>query len=416
MERDKEKSSVSRREFLKDTVLAGAGAATLGGLTPARVLGANDRIRIGVLGSGERAQYLASIFVKQPSAEIVTVCDVYTPHRHAGLKIAGRNATGALDYRAVLDRKDIDAVIIGAPDHWHKTMLVDAVQAGKDAYCEKPIIHSIPEGAEILRVVQQSRRVVQTGTQQRSWPHYILGKHLVDSGALGKVTFVHTYWYQNYYRGSGWNGRFKVNEAELDWKLWLGDAPEQPFTSEKYVWWRFYWDFGGGILTDLLTHWIDVIQWYLDQPAPKTATTTGDLYLMNWQCPDTITAVYEYPGNFMVSFTGALADGVDDGGIVFRGTKAVLKVNRTRLAVYPQGQPWEPGKQHPKPEILAESLQDGTINHIQNFLECVRTRRTPNAPVEVGFEAARASWIGNLAFKAGKKLEWDAATRKLIPA
>ncbi|MEJ2009928.1 MAG: Gfo/Idh/MocA family oxidoreductase [Acidobacteriota bacterium] len=409
MEKVAGKDSLTRREFLKETTYASAGAAVLGGLAPARALGANNRIRIGVLGSGERAQYLASIFVKQPSVEIVAVCDVYEPHLRGGLKIAGKGATGTSDYRTVLDRKDIDAVVIGAPNHWHKQMLVEAVRAGKDAYCEKPIIHSIPEGQEILQAVNATHRVVQTGTQQRSWPHFILGKQLVDSGMLGDVTFVHTYWYQNYYTHQGWNGLFKVDEAQLNWKQWLGDAPSQPFTAEKFVWWRFYWDFGGGILTDLLTHWIDVIQWYMKQPAPKTATTTGDLYLMNWQCPDTITAVYEYPRKFMVSFTGALCNGIDDGGIVFRGTKGALKINRARLAFFPQGEKWEPGTRHPKPEILAESLHDGTIEHIQNFLDCVRTRKTPNAPVEVGFEAARSSWIGNLAFKAGKRLVWDAA-------
>ena len=237
----------------------------------------------------------------------------------------------------MLDRKDIDAVVIGAPDHWHKQMLVDAVHAGKDAYCEKPLIHSIPEGAEILRAVHETNRIVQVGMQQRSWPHYVMGKQLVDSGKLGKLTFVHTYWYQNYYSAEGWNALPNVDQAQLNWKQWLGDAPTQPFNKEKFAWWRFYWDFGGGILTDLLTHWIDVIQWYTKQPAPKTATTTGDLYLMNWQCPDTITAAYEFPEKFMVTFTGALCDGIDDGGITFRGTNGALKVDRTRLAFYPQG-------------------------------------------------------------------------------
>jgi predicted dehydrogenase len=408
MEESKEKGMISRRAFLKESAFAGVGAVALGGLAPAHALGSNDRIRVGVMGSGERAQYLASIFVKQPSVEIVAVCDVYEPHLHAGLKIAGHTATGASDYRTVLDRKDIDAVVIGAPDHWHKQMLVDAVRAGKDAYCEKPLIHSIPEGAEILRAVRETNRVVQIGMQQRSWPHFIVGKQLVESGKLGKLSFVHTYWYQDYYSSQGWNALKKVKEAQLNWKQWLGDAPTQPFDGEKFVWWRFYWDFGGGILTDLLTHWIDVIQWYADQTAPKTATTTGDLYLMNWQCPDTITAVYEYSRKFMVTFTGALCDGIDDGGIVFRGTNGALKVNRTRLAFYPQGEKWAPGQQQPEPEILAESLHDGTIDHIQNFLDCVRTRKTPNASVEDGVEAARTSWIGNLALKAGKKLVWNA--------
>lgn len=409
------KSSVSRRDFLKETAAAGAGAALWGGLAPARVLGANDRIRVGILGSGQRARGDASLFLKDPNVEIVAVCDVYQPHRAAGLKLGGPSATGHLDYREVLDRKDVDAVLIGSPDHWHKQMLVDAVRAGKDAYCEKPIMHSIAEGEEMVRAVKQTGRVVQTGTQQRSWPHYLLGKQIVDSGKLGKITFVHTYWYQKYYRGTEpWLRMPQIDTTKLDWKRFLGSAPDQPFTPEKFVWWRFYWDFGGGILTDLLTHWIDVIQWYLGSPVPKTAVTTGDLYLMNWQCPDTISTTYQYPDNFMVNFTGALSDSIDDGGIVFRGSDATLKIDRAHMAVYPEGVSWQPGTQAPEPEILVRSEEDGTLPHVMNFLDCIRTRKTPNAGIEVGFEAARASWIGNIALRRGMKTTWDAEKNRVV--
>ena len=142
------------------------------------------------------------LFKGNPSVEFVAVCDVYGPRREEALQIAGPQAKSYLDYREVLDHKDIDAVIIGSPDHWHKQMLVDAVHAGKDAYVEKPIMHSIEEGVEMVRAVEETKRIVQTGTQQRSWPHYILGKQIVDSGKLGKITFVHTYWYQDYLLGS----------------------------------------------------------------------------------------------------------------------------------------------------------------------------------------------------------------------
>ncbi len=403
---------VTRREFLKQSVsaaaTAGAGTAVLGGLVPARVLGANDNIRIAVLGTGERAQYLMTLFKQVLGTEIVAVCDVYEPRRAEGLKIAGTDAQAHLEYREVLDRKDVDGVIIGSPDHWHKTMLVDAVRAGKDVYCEKPIMHSIEEGVEMVRAVEETRRVVQCGMQQRSWDHYILGKNIVDSGKLGKITFVHTYWYQNYYRPDEWNQLANVDASKLEWKKFLGNAPDQPFTPEKFAWWRFFWDFGGGILTDLLTHWIDVIQWYMGQPAPKNATTTGELYLMKWQCPDTITAVYEFPGNFTVTFTGALNNGIDDGGIEFRGTQATLKIDREHLAVYPEGVRNVPAWNMPEPEIFIRSEDDGTSDHVRNFLECMRSRKTPNASIQAGFEAARTSWIGNVALRRGTKIGWDA--------
>jgi len=398
------KTEMTRREFLKDTALAGAGAAVMGGLAPARVLGANDKVRVGVLGSGHRARYVMEMFKKVPEVEFVAVCDVYAPARAKALMVAGPSAQAYTNYHEVLDRKDIDAVLIGSPDHWHKQMLVDAVGAGKDAYVEKPIMHSIEEGVEMVHAVEASKSIVQTGTQQRSWPHWKVGKEIVDSGRLGKITMVHTYWYQKYDAKADLP---KVDPSEIDWKSWLGSAPDQPLTDEKFHWWRWYWDFGGGILTDLLTHWIDAIQWYMNQPAPKTATTVGDLYTMDWQCPDTVTAVYEYPGDFMVTFTGSINSSVDDGGIEFCGSAATLKIDRSHLAVYPEGQRSVPGWLVPEPELFMRSEHDGTLDNVRNFVDCMRTRKTPNADIHIGFEAARASWIGNAALKRGMKVAWD---------
>jgi predicted dehydrogenase len=380
-------------------------------MASARVPGANDRIRVAVLGSGGRAQDVMTKFKMVPATEIVAVCDVYEPHRDAALKIAGAAAKAYLDYREVLDRKDVDAVLIGSPDHWHKQMLVDAVRAGKDAYLEKPIIHAIEEGAEMVRAVEETKRVVQTGTQQRSWEHYIRGKEIVDSGKLGKIIYVHTYWYQNYLTWTSEPPR--IDTSKLDWKRWLGSAPDQPFDPQKFALWRHYWDFGGGILTDLLTHWIDVIQWYMNQPAPKTATTTGQTYLFKWEAPDAVTTALEFPGDFMVTFTGAYNSSIDDGGIEFRGSQATLKIDRAHLAVYPEGKEWEPASMAPKPEIFVRAERDGTDDHVKNFLDCVRSRQTPSASIQVGFEAARTGWISNIALRRGAKITWDAARKKV---
>ena len=406
------KQDLSRREFLKDSALAGASLAVLGSLAPAHVLGANDKIRIGVLGSGGRAQYLMTLFKKFPATQFVAVCDVYGPHREEALKIAGPEAKGYVDYREVLDRQDLDAVLIGSPDHWHKQMLIDSVRAGKDVYLEKPIMHSIEEGVEMVRAVEETKRIVQTGTQQRSWEHYILGKHIVDSGKLGRVTFIHTYWYQNYLE---WTANPpEIDTSQLDWKRFLGSAPDQPFSAEKYLLWRHYWDFGGGILADLLTHWIDVIQWYMGQTAPKTATTTAQLYIFKWEAPDAVTTTLEYPGDFMVTFNGAYNNSVDDGGIEFRGTEATLKIDREHLAVYPEGVKWVPGTQAPEPEIFVRSERDGAIDNVKNFLDCMRSRKTPNANIQAGFEAARTSWIGNIALKRGMKTVWDPTKSRVV--
>jgi predicted dehydrogenase len=405
-------SDLTRREFLRNTAAGTAGTAVLGGWGNARVLGANGRIRVAVLGAGGRAQGVAKLFNQFPECEIVAVCDVYEPRRVEALKLATRDAKAYLDYREVLDRKDVDAVLIGSPDHWHKQMLVDAVRAGKDAYLEKPIMHSIEEGVEMVRAVEETKRVVQTGTQQRSWEHYILGKHLVDSGKLGNVIFIYTYWYQNYLRWTA--GPPPIEAAKLDWKRWLGSAPSQPFDAQKYRLWRHYWDFGGGILTDLLTHWIDVIQWYMNQPAPRTVMTAAETYLFKWECPDAVTTTLEFPGGFMVTFAGAYNHSIDDGGIEFRGSQATLKIDREHLAVYSESAKWEPGTMAPQPEIFVRSERDGTIDHVKNFLDCVRSRKTPTAPIQAGFEAARTGWLANIALKRGGKITFDASKNQVV--
>lgn len=399
------KSEITRREFLKDTAIASAGAAVLGGLTPARVLGANDTIRVGVLGSGHRARSVMEKFKMVPGVEFVAICDVYAPARASALEIAGPGSKAYTNYREILDLKDVDAVLIGSPDHWHKQMLVDSVSAGKDVYVEKPICHSIEEGAEMVRVVDASKCIVQTGTQQRNWDHWKLGKEIVASGKLGKITMIHTYWYQKY---TAKKDLPRIDPADLDWKAFLGNAPDQAFTEQKFQRWRWYWDFGGGILTDLLTHWIDAIQWYMGQPAPKTATTVGGLYANDWQCPDTVTATYEYPGDFMVTFTGSINSSVEDGGITFCGSDGTLKIDRTHLAVYPEGVARVPGTPLPEPELYMRAEHDGTLDNVANFVDCMRTRKSPNANIHVGFEAARTSLIGNIAFKRGMKVAWDA--------
>jgi len=381
---------LTRRVFL-------SGAAAL---TASRVLGANDRIHLGVIGTGDRASYLMRILTRLPDNSLDAVCDVYAPRRDAAAKIAAPGAKTYTDYRAILDRKDIDGVVVGTPDHWHKQVTLDAVSAGKDVYVEKPVSHSIEEGAEMVRVIEASGRVVQSGTQQRSWDHYKIGKQLIDSGMLGPVHCVYTYWFQNY----GALSQDPVDPAQLDWKQWLGSAPDQPLASEKYHYWRWYWNFGGGALTDLMTHWIDVIHWYMDDSTPVSALTSGKLYTYSWECPDTITCVLDYPKNFTVTYHGNMSSKIDDGGIEFRGSKATMKIDRSHLAVYSETSRNAPGTLAPEPEIIVRSEQDGTVSHLQNFLDCMRDRKTPAANIRVAHEAARASHLGNLSLKMGRRV------------
>ncbi len=377
----KESDPSGRRRFLGASL--GATTALLAGWrpSPASALGANDRIRIAVIGTGGRARGLMRQLKELPGQEMVAVSDVYEPRMLEAAEIVGGSPAKVLDYRRLLDDKDIHAVLIGAPDHWHKTMTLEAVAAGKDVYVEKPIAHSIEEGVAMVTAVESSKQVVQTGTQQRSWDHWILGKEIVDSGRLGQVTFVNTYWYQ--LRST--QPLPPIDVAKLDWKRWLGSAPDQPFDAERFLRWRHFKDFGGGVLTDLLTHWIDVVHWYMGVGTPLTAVSTGRNYLMKtWDWPDAVTATLEYPRDFMVTHTGTYGSSIDDGGLEFRGDRGTLKIDRERLVFFSEDSKKGSSRFTPEPEIQIRSLGDGSVNHLRNWLDCIRSRKAPNAPVRVG--------------------------------
>ncbi|MEO8522624.1 MAG: Gfo/Idh/MocA family oxidoreductase, partial [Acidobacteriota bacterium] len=232
----------NRRTFFA----AASGLAIGARMASAGAQGASDRIRIGVIGTGGRARGLMGHLKKLPGNEMVALCDVYQPRLLQAAEIAGPAAAQVTDYRRILDDRSIDAVVIGTPDHWHKTIALDAVAAGKDVYVEKPVSHTLEEGVEMVKAIEASKQIVQTGTQQRSWDHFKLGKEIIDSGRLGQITLVHTYWYQHATAGSYPD----VSMDKLDWKRWLGSAPDQPFRPERFFQWRHFWDFGGGCVTD----------------------------------------------------------------------------------------------------------------------------------------------------------------------
>jgi predicted dehydrogenase len=399
-----------RRRFLGASI--GATTALLAGWrpSPASALGASDRIRIGVIGTGGRARGLMRQLKELPGQEIVAVSDVYEPRMLEAAEIAGGGAAKVADYRRILDDKDVHAVLIGAPDHWHKTMTLDAVAAGKDVYVEKPVSHSIDEGEAMVAAVEASKQVVQTGTQQRSWDHWIVGKHIVDSGKLGQITFVETYWYQL----QSLQPPPEVDVSRLDWKRWLGPARDQPFDLERFQRWRHFKDFGGGVLTDLLTHWIDVVHWYMGVDTPLSAVTTGRNYrVKTWDWPDAVTATLEYPKDFMVTHTGTYGSSIDDGGLEFRGDQATLKIDRERLLVFNEDRGKSGWRATPEPEIHVRSLGDGSVSHLRNWLDCIRSRKTPNAPMRVGHAAVRAAHIANAALGLGARVRFDGKTGKV---
>ena len=384
----------NRRQFLVASGLTAAAAS--------RAAAANDTIRIGAIGCGGRMHALLSAADQVGGCRLVAGCDVYEPRRDEIRARTNETASTHLDYKELLDKPDVDAVIIASPNHWHVRMASDAIAAGKDVYLEKPVTHTIEQGEPLLKAVRSSNRILQCGMQQRSWVHFQSAVELIQGGNIGRITQVRTYWYQNYQEDRSTK---PIDTSLLDWKRWLGSAPEQPYSEEKYRRWRWFWDFGGGAMTDLFAHWIDVVHWAMKTETPQVAQTMGDIYVFDqWQCPDTIQSAFRYPG-FEVGYEGTMVSSIDDGGLEFRGTTGTVKLSREGFAIYREGR-------HVQNPVLTErSMEDGTITHMQNFFDCVRSRKQPNAPVETGIAAARAGHIGNLALKKGEKVTWPPVQR-----
>jgi len=365
-----------------------------------RIFGANERLRIAGLGVGGRATYLLGLASKAENTEIAAVCDVSETRRIAAKEKFAPNGSAYLDYREALGRSDVDAVVIGAPDHWHVPMTIDAVRAGKDVYVEKPISHTVEEGEAVEKAMAGSKQIVQVGYQQRSWPHFLQAKEVVAEGKLGQISVVLTSWYQDYV--ANLQTPPNVDPSRVDWKRFLGSAPDQPFDALRLTRWRWFWDFGGGHLTDLYSHYGDVVQWYLDQDSPRTAQASGNrAAIPQFECPDTINAAWEYRG-FSIVYNGALNGSLDGGNIVIRGHRATMKLNRDGFAVYPEGKVQRELTHWPEPELAVKSSGDGTVAHMQNFLDCVRTRRQPNAPIRPAVAIARAAHLANTAYRTAK--------------
>jgi predicted dehydrogenase len=386
-----------RRDFLKAT-------AAFTALSHSRILGANDRVRAAGIGLGGRCRYLLDVAQQEANCQIVAVSDVYSPRIDDTTAKNAPGATGYADYRQLLERKDIDAVFIGSPDHWHTPMAIDAMRAGKDVYLEKPVTKTIEEGPLLEKAVAETGRVFQAGYQQRSWEHFQVAADLIAAGKLGKVSLVLASWYQDFLRFDSKTNPY--DPSKLDASRWLGNAPAQEVTPWKFIRWRWFWDFGGGHLTDLYSHYGDVIHWAMLSDTPRSAVASGGNNIFpEVTCPDTLSASYSYP-SFEVTYSGAMHCKLEAGHLVFRGDKAMMKLNREGFAVYPENVLGAERNLLPEPVFAMRSQKDGTRPHVVNFIECVRSRKTPNASVKTSVASARAAHLGNLAFRTGEKVVW----------
>lgn len=391
---------LNRRRFIKSAgSVAGAGILTAKSYT--RVLGANDRIQMGVVGAGGRGRSVMGSFKKfEAQCEFIHVCDVYEPNIAAVLKLSRENAKSTMKYEELLADKDVVAVLNATPDHWHSGVLLDAVAAGKDVYTEKPFSYSIEQGAKMVKAVRAAKQIVQVGMQRRSSEAVRGAKKLVDDGILGEVVMARAQWF--------WNRKPMPQKLELqgklDWERFQGPAKKHYALDERrFFHWRNFSDYNGGHLTDQGTHLMDVIQWFCNGGKPPvSAVCQGAIYVHKGaDVPDTFSAVYEYP-TFLATWTLCYGNSYEDSWkIHLQGKQATMVIDDDGYRVYPE--PWH------RPEIppaVTHEYKGGipTDPHVKNFLDCVKSRQEPNAPVEVGHNAVSGPHLANLALRQQRRV------------
>ena len=369
----------------------------------------SDRIRMGVIGAGGRGRYLMNFYREEPGVHFGAVCDVYEPHLEAGLSIAKGSARAYRNYKALLDDKDIDAVIIATPDHWHTQMLLDAIAAGKDVYVEKPLCNSPAEGVAILEAVGLSDRIVQVGMQRRSYDLFIKAREVVAQGTLGHISMVRSWWLDNILRLST-----KRLEGPLDWKQFQGSAPSHSADPLRYFEWRRFTDYSGGPITDVGPHVIDGIAMLMGAGFPAAVNATAaPVRTERVDTPETLVVAVEYPERFLAVFSlnyDAMKYKQENDQLTqLDGDKARLDIGREQFAVYQKGQEATPVESMRS----AQGFQHSVRLHVRNFLDCVRTRRQPSAPVEVGFQAALVGLMANESLRLGRKIKWNRERMRL---
>jgi predicted dehydrogenase len=375
-----------RRTFLSSAL----AAAPL--FVPRSAWGANDRLAYGLIGAGGRGRYLNGNF-KKLGAECVAIAEVYEPNLQTGLKDAP-DARTYVDYHELLAQPGLDAVVIATPDHQHAPMLYAALEAKKDVYLEKPMSHSLDQSRQMIEAVRKTSQIVQVGMQRRSAPSVIAAKKLLDSGILGRITLVKPMW--------NWNVSKPLNNTplpgKLDWKRFLGSAPDRDLEPMRFRSWRYFWDYSGGNMTDQGTHLMDVVQWFTNAGMARSAVCYGQLAKNTGsEVPDVFCAVFEYP-NLMATWTLNYCNSYEnDWSIQFQGDEGTMILNNAGYRIWK-----EPVPKNPDPvETMAAPIPIET--HIQNFLDCVKSRQQPNAPVEVGASAVSAPHLANVAFHAGRQ-------------
>ena len=413
----------SRRTFLKSVAATSVATA----VSNRRIVGANDRVRVGFIGIGLIGTRHLLDFQAQPDVEIAGISELSDERMAQGVSMAGNNPSTFSDFRRMLDRQDIDAIVVSTPDHWHALMTILACAAGKDVYVEKPLTWAVREGDWMLAAARSHKRVVQVGTQQRSGSHYQRAKGLLRAGEIGDVRDVRIGAFRNILPGFTQPVGKPLSAAQ--WDMWLGPAPFVAFDPNRCLYhFRWFDAYSGGQTTNLLAHEIDIVQWVTSQMPLRVAAFSQRKSLTGFgETPDVFEAIFEYP-NFLVTWSSReISAGGRGDGMQFYGTKGTLTISRRGFEIAPD-QELTPESQIPAPsfgegsgpptvsktfrtqpikEDGFEQVRDQFRPHVRNFLDCVKSRDVPAAPLEGGQKTAIACHLANIAARVGRVVHWD---------
>ena len=363
----------------------------------------SDTVNMAIIGSGGRGKRLMAEFKKNPATRFRAVCDIYEPNLESGLSVAGPGTKAYRNHKQLLESPDIDAVIVSTPDHWHAQMVLDAVAAGKDVYVEKPVCHRYEDGKRLLDIVPTSGRIVQVGMQRRSYNIYQEARDRWRRGQLGDVHMVRTYWLNRH----NWP-RQRQFEGVIDWDQWLGPAPKVEKDPSRFFNWVMTSEYGGGIAQGQGVHVFDAIHMVMDAGWPLSVNASARFEKLGGiDRPTSMVVTAEYPEDFLATFTLNYAamqyERRSDQLNQFDGHLARMDAGREGLWIYDRDAPHKPSYHRDQPG----GFEQATIDHAANFLECVKTRKQPNAPVEDGVKAALIVQLGNLSVERGRKIIWN---------
>lgn len=410
---------ITRRSFVAKTAFAAGALAAVGPFVrSARAAepGASDKIRVGIIGCGKQGARDLDFFLKNPEVECPVICDLDDAHIAAGVKVCENNTRKApettKDFRRVLDRKDVDAVIIATPDHWHALPCVLACQAGKDVYVEKPLAKTIDEGRAIATAARKYCRIVQMGSQWRSCNHIVEAADFVKSGKLGKVSMVRAWAWLDWQPTMGRPADEKPPEG-MDYDMWLGPAPRRPFNKNRFHYnFRWFWDYAGGLMTDWGVHLINMALMGMGTAAPRTVCSSGGIYVQDdmRETPDSQMALYEFP-DFMLVWEHKSGMGVGlngrSWGVSWSGTEGTIFLNDLGYEVVTEKRMANLDNVRVRPSGSPQA------QHVRNFLDCVKSRRRPVLDADAGHFVSTVAHLGNIAYRTGQKIVWDGDREKV---